>query len=70
MRVRQSGFDVEVSFPAIANREGVTEETLSTWLRGAHNYPETMDFELRDAEVDQVVDYMLTLQRDDYVPEQ
>ena len=58
------------SFPAIANREGVTEETLTTWLVNAHNYPETMDFELRDGEVEQVVDYMLTLQRDDYVPEQ
>lgn len=58
------------SFPAIANREGVTEATLSTWLVDAHNYPETMDFELGEAEVQQVVDYMLTLQREDYVPEQ
>lgn len=58
------------SFPAIANREGVTEETLSAWLNGAHNYPETMDFELKEGEVEQVVDYMLTLRRDDYVPEQ
>ena len=58
------------SFASIANREGVNEETLSAWLIDAHNYPETMDFELRDSEVREVVEYMLTLQREDYVPNQ
>jgi mono/diheme cytochrome c family protein len=49
------------SFPEIVNTEGVTEETLSVWLRGAHNYPAEMDFYLTDRAVDRIVSYMLTL---------
>lgn len=53
-------------FPAIVNQEGLTEETLSTWLRSAHNYPTEMDFLLRDPEVDTLVAYMLTLRDPNY----
>lgn len=53
-------------FPAIVNQEGLTEETLSTWLHGAHNYPQEMDFTLRDAEVDALIAYMLTLRDPNY----
>jgi mono/diheme cytochrome c family protein len=53
-------------FPAIVNQEGLTAETLSVWLRGAHNYPSEMDFQLRDREVDALVDYMLTLRDPNY----
>lgn len=49
-------------FPVIVNQEGVTAETLSYWLEGAHNYPREMDFYLREREVDGLVAYMLTLQ--------
>ena len=38
-------------FEAIANREGLTDATLSSWLRDAHNYPEIMDFDLEDGQV-------------------
>ena len=55
-------------FMEIVNREGLTEETLSTWLRGAHNYPSEMDFYLNDAQVNQLVAYMLTLRDPDYRP--
>lgn len=55
-------------FPAIANRPGVTRETLTMWLVDAHNYPGEMDFYLEDDEVQQLVDYMLTLRREDYHP--
>lgn len=51
---------------AIVNQEGLTEETLSTWLRGAHNYPSEMDFYLNDAQVTQLVGYMLTLRDPNY----
>ncbi|WP_240624584.1 c-type cytochrome [Aurantiacibacter odishensis] len=55
-------------WPAIANRRGVTRETLTMWLVDAHNYPGEMDFYLEEDEVEQLVDYMLTLRREDYHP--
>ena len=55
-------------FAAIVNRPGVTPETLSSWLRDAHNYPEEMEFYLEGPEVDQLVAYMLTLRDPDYRP--
>jgi len=53
-------------FPAIVNREGLTAETLSFWLRGAHNYPREMDFHLGDRDVDTLVAYMITLRDPHY----
>lgn len=58
------------TFEAIANRPGVTRATIHAWLVNAHNYPEQMDFDLRREQVDQTVDYMITLRRADYVPAQ
>jgi mono/diheme cytochrome c family protein len=55
-------------FREIVNREGLTGETLATWLRGAHNYPSEMDFFLNDAQVNQLAAYMLTLRERDYRP--
>ena len=55
-------------WPAIANTRGLTRETLTTWMIDAHNYPADMDFYLEDDEVEQLVDYMLTLRRADYRP--
>ena len=53
-------------FAAIVNQEGLTAETLSSWLRGAHNYPSEMDFYLVEREVDELVAYMLTLRDPNY----
>lgn len=53
-------------FGYIANQEGVTAETLSDWLRGAHNYPREMDFYLTPGEVDPLVAYLLELRDPDY----
>lgn len=53
-------------FPAIVNQEGLTAETLSYWLRGAHNYPAEMDFSLDERQVDALVAYMLTLRDPNY----
>jgi len=49
------------AFPDIVNTQGVTRETLTTWLRGAHNYPSEMDFYLDDRKVDAIVNYLFTL---------
>ncbi len=53
-------------FMAIVNQEGLTRETLTTWLRGAHNYPSEMNFYLNDAQVQTLVAYMLTLRDPNY----
>ena len=53
-------------FGHIANQEGVTAETLTVWLRGAHNYPMEMDFYLTEAEVDGLVAYLLALKDPNY----
>ena len=53
-------------FAAIVNQEGLTAETLSTWLQGAHNYPSEMDFYLQQPDVDALVAYMLTLRDPNY----
>ena len=55
-------------WPAIANTRGLTRESLTAWLIDAHNYPADMDFYLEHDEVEQLVDYMLTLRREDYHP--
>lgn len=55
-------------FAAIANREGLTAETLSAWLRDAHNYPEEMEFYLEAREVDDLVAYILALRDPNYRP--
>lgn len=54
-------------FPAIANQEGLTKETLSVWLGGAHNYPRDMDFYLDQSKVDALVAYLLTLRDPGYI---
>lgn len=55
-------------FPAIVNQQGLTAETLSSWLRSAHNYPSEMEFELDSTTVDDLVEYMLTLRDPNYRP--
>ena len=55
-------------FEAIANRDGLTRKTLSKWLVDAHNYPEVMDFDLEQRQIDMIVDHVMTLKRKDYSP--
>jgi mono/diheme cytochrome c family protein len=55
-------------FAGIVNQPGLTAETLSSWLRDAHNYPEEMEFYLEGREVDDLVAYMITLRDAEYRP--
>jgi hypothetical protein len=55
-------------FAAIVNRPGLTAETLSIWLRDAHNYPDEMEFYLEGPEVELLVEHMLTLRDPNYRP--
>lgn len=64
----QSPNPASPTFEQIANRNGLTRETLNTYLRDAHNYPEAMQFTLDPKAIDDLSDYMLTLRRDDYRP--
>ncbi|WP_156423805.1 hypothetical protein [Erythrobacter sp. YT30] len=54
------------SFADIANRQGMSEESLTSWLIEAHNYPELMDFELSESEAGEVARYLISLQSEDY----
>lgn len=45
----------------VVNKEGLTPDTLTWWLRHSHNFPEIMNFEIEDAQVDALAAYMLTL---------
>jgi mono/diheme cytochrome c family protein len=56
------------AFAAIVNQQGLTAETLSSWLRDAHNYPSEMEFQLDSSRTDDLVAYMLTLSDPDYRP--
>lgn len=56
------------TFELVANREGLTRETLTSFLRDAHNYPEAMQFTLGPKQADDLAAYMLTLRRADYHP--
>lgn len=53
-------------FAEIANKAGMTQASLATWLRDAHNYPEDMEFELDAAQVEALAAYILTLREADY----
>ena len=56
------------AFEAIANTRGLTEKTLTVWLRDSHNYPEMMNFEIAAKHIDDLAAHMLTLQSPDYIP--
>lgn len=58
------------SFSDIANRAGLTRETLSAFLLDAHNYPEAMDFDLTPARAEALTAYILTLRDEAYRPPQ
>ncbi len=45
----------------VVNKEGLTAETVTYWLRHSHNFPEIMNFEIADDQVDALAAYMLTL---------
>ncbi|MCP5397326.1 MAG: cytochrome c [Sphingomonadaceae bacterium] len=54
------------SFEMIANARGLTQETLSEFLRNSHNFPEKMNFEVVEEDGDALAAYMITLRREDY----
>ena len=55
-------------FAQIVNQEGLTQATLASWLRDAHNYPAEMEFRLEGSQVDDLVSYMLALRNPNYRP--
>lgn len=48
-------------FAEIANRQGLTPQSLSSWLRDGHNYPTEMGFYLEPHQIDALVAYMIRL---------
>lgn len=49
------------SFDDVANREGLTADTLRGYLRDAHNYPDAMNFRIGRRDVRDLSAYIVTL---------
>jgi mono/diheme cytochrome c family protein len=56
------------SFEMIANTSGLTLDTLGTWMHDSHNFPEKMNFEVADEDVDHLAAYIITLGSENYEP--
>ena len=56
------------SFEDIANRRGVTQATLRTFLRDSHNYPAAMNFRVDARRIRDLAAYIVTLRKPDYRP--
>ncbi len=56
------------AFEDVANTPGLTRETLRTFLRDSHNFPDAMNFAVPPRRIRDLADYMVTLQRPDYRP--
>lgn len=57
-------------FEDIANRPGLTETTLRTFLRDSHNYPQAMDFTVDRGAARDLAAYLVSLRRPGYKPAQ
>ncbi len=55
-------------FSVMANTQGLTDKTLTSWLSDSHNYPELMDFDIESRDIDDLAAYIFTLQKADYKP--
>ncbi|MCC2978519.1 MULTISPECIES: c-type cytochrome [unclassified Sphingomonas] len=58
-----SNYSEAPTFSTLVNQKGATAETLSAWLREAHNYPQEMDLYLLPPQADALAAYMLTLKQ-------
>lgn len=55
-------------FAAVVNKPGITRDTLRQFLRDSHNFPGAMNFRVEPEQIDDLADYMLTLQTPGYRP--
>ena len=55
-------------FDAVVNKPGITRDTLRQFLRDSHNFPGAMNFRVEPEQIDDLADYMLTLQTPGYRP--
>ncbi|HET9628899.1 MAG TPA: cytochrome c [Novosphingobium sp.] len=55
-------------FDDIANRAGLTRQTLTAFLTDAHNYPAAMDFTIDRRVTGDLAAYLLTLRKPGYKP--
>lgn len=58
------------TFEDIVNTPGLGLPTLRAWLQKSHNYPEVMSFEIASDQIDHLAQYMITLQKSNYIPPQ
>lgn len=53
-------------FARVINTPGLTPDTLNSWLKNSHNFPQMMNFAIDDAHIDDLAAYMLTLRDPNY----
>ncbi|WP_067732791.1 c-type cytochrome [Novosphingobium naphthalenivorans] len=56
-------------FEDIANRNGLTEETLDQFLIDSHNFPAAMDFTVTAPQAHDLAAWMLTMRKPGYQPQ-
>lgn len=56
-------------FEDIANRNGLTEDTLGQFLIDSHNFPAAMDFSVTDAQARDLAAWMLTMRQPGHQPQ-
>ncbi len=56
------------TFEDIANRPGLTSQTLRQFLRDSHNFPGSMQFTVERERIRDLADYIVTLRRPHYKP--
>ncbi|WP_140420565.1 c-type cytochrome [Novosphingobium sp. B 225] len=57
------------TFEDIANRPGLTAQTLREFLRDSHNFPESMQFRVERERIRDLADYIVTLRHPRYKPD-
>jgi mono/diheme cytochrome c family protein len=55
-------------FASIVNQQGLSRQTLNTWLRNTHNHPGEMTLQIDETRIDDLVTYMLALKNPNYRP--
>lgn len=56
------------TFEAVINTPELDLNTLNSWLRNSHNFPEVMNFTIDPVQIDDLARYMLTLRDPGYRP--
>jgi hypothetical protein len=52
-------------FPEIANSGGMTQGSITAWLKNSHNYPAQMGFTLEERQAEALAAYLIELRSEE-----